>query len=160
MIMLKIDVKKCMTELLLRSTFDSFSFIEGTITTFCQFTIDGFLHKSFFEEAPEKEYADWKDLREYCFSIIKGKQTPLDFKFILSLPEEGIASLISENSLDFCPADVQGLYLNFRYDGMNLTCITGTSFKSFSMDKSLEQRWDKWVQNFFTEKGIDWDLSS
>ena len=99
-------------------------------------------------------------LREYCFSIIKGKQTPLDFKFILSLPEEGIASLISENSLDFRPADVQGLYLNFRYDGMNLTCITGTSFKSFSMDKSLEQTWDKSVQNFFTDKVIDWDLSS
>ena len=157
MIMLKIDTKKCMSELLLRDTFDAFSFIEGTITTFSHFTIDGFLHKSFFEEAPEKEYADWKVLREYCFSIIKGKRTPLDFKLIFSLPKEETASLISENALDFSPEDVQGLYLNFRYDGLNLTCTTGTSLKSFSMDKSLEQTWDKWVQDFFTAKEINWD---
>ena len=160
MIMLKIDTKKCMSELLLRETFDSFSFIEGEITTFSKFTIDGFLHKSFFEEAPEKDYANWKELREYCFSIIKGKRTPLDFKLIFSLPQDKIAALIQDKSLDFQPENVQGLYLNFRYDGFHLTCTTGTSLKTFTLYKSLEQAWDKWIQDFFTEKEIKWDINN
>lgn len=146
-----------MRELLLHDTFDSFSFIEGEITTFSKFTIDGYLHKSFFEEEPDSDYACWKDLRTYCLSIIKGRRTPLDFKLIFSLPREEINSLIQAQNLDFRLDDVQGLYLNFRYDGLTLTCTTGTSLKSFTLDKSLEQAWDKWVQAFFSQKGIDWE---
>ena len=72
MIHLTIDTKKCMSELLLRDTFESFSLISGDITTFSTFHIDGYLHKDFYEEAPEREYGSWSDYRTFCFSIIKG----------------------------------------------------------------------------------------
>ena len=52
--------------------------------------------------------------------------------------------------------DVQGLYLNIRYDGKHLSCITGTSFKTFTLDKSLEHAWDEMVQKFL--KQIDDEL--
>lgn len=54
--------------------------------------------------------------------------------------------------------DIQGLYLNLRYDSTGLQCITGTSFKSFSMDKSLEHAWDNMVQKFFQKKGLDFEI--
>jgi predicted fused transcriptional regulator/phosphomethylpyrimidine kinase len=53
---------------------------------------------------------------------------------------------------------VQGLYLNIRYNGETLTCITGTSFKTFTMDKTLEHAWDEMTENFFKKKGIDFEL--
>ena len=151
-----------MKHLLLTETFDHFLFIEGEITTFSKFSIDGYLQKSFFEdtEQPNVEFSFWKQIRDYCFSIIKGKQTPLNFKFIFSLSPENTARLITQNQLDFHPEDVQGLYLNIRFDGTDLLCITGTSLKTFSMDRSLEQAWDKMVQKFFIQKEIAFEIES
>lgn len=163
MIALKLTNRKLfMKHLLLAETFDHFLFIEGEITTFSKFSIDGYLQKSFFEdtEQPNVEFSFWKQIRDYCFSIIKGKQTPLNFKFIFSLSPENTARLITQNQLDFHPEDVQGLYLNIRFDGTDLLCITGTSLKTFSMDRSLEQAWDKMVQKFFIQKDIAFEIES
>lgn len=154
------EVKECMAKLLLSETFDPFYFIEGEIVTFSTFTIDGYLKKEFFEqeEIPEREYALWRDVREYCFSLIKGKRTPLSFKFVLGLSDANIEKLLLQQELDFKPQDVRGLYINLKYDGQKLQCITGTSMNLFTMDKSLEQAWDKMVQKFFTQKEIAYEL--
>ena len=154
------DVKECMGKLLLSETFDTFYFIEGEIVTFSTFTMDGYLKKDFFdaENAPEREYALWKDMREFCFSIIKGKRTPLSFKFVLGLSDSNIEKLLLQQELDFKPQDVRGLYINLKYDGQNLQCVTGTAMNLFTMDKSLEQAWDKMVQKFFTQKEIKYEV--
>mgnify|MGYP000567973763 CR=1 FL=1 len=82
MIALKLtNVKACMSHLLLMDTFDSFLLIEGEIMTFNTFKIDGFIQKNFYtsEELEQMgtlpEYAYWKQLREYCFSLIKEKDS-------------------------------------------------------------------------------------
>ena len=154
------EVKECMAKLLLSETFDPFYFIEGEITTFGTFTMDGYLKKDFFdaEEAPTRDYALWKDMREYCFSLIKGKRTPLSFKFVLGLSDSNIEKLLLQQGLDFKPQDVRGLYINLKYDGTKLQCITGTAMNLFTMDKSLEQAWDKMIQKFFTQKEIKFEL--
>ena len=154
------DVKECMGKLLLSETFDPFYFIEGEIATFSTFTMDGYLKKNFFdaENAPEREYALWKDMREFCFSIIKGKRTPLSFKFVLGLSNSNIEKLLLQQELDFKPQDVRGLYINLKYDGQNLQCVTGTAMNLFTMDKSLEQAWDKMIQKFFTQKEIKYEV--
>ena len=154
------DVKECMGQLLLSETFDPFYFIEGEITTFNTFTMDGYLKKDFFdtESVPEREYALWKDMREFCFSIIKGKRTPLSFKLVLGLSDSNIEKLLLQQELDFKPQDVRGLYINLKFDGQNLQCITGTAMNLFTMDKSLEQAWDKMVQKFFTQKEIKYEV--
>lgn len=153
------EVKECMSKLLLSEDFDPFLFIEGEIMTFSTFTMDGYLKKEFFEdtEAPDREYALWKEVKDYCFSLIKGKRTPLSFKLILGLSESNIAKLLSQQGLDFKPQDVHGLYINLKYDGQKLQCVTGTAMNLFTMDKSLEQAWDVMVQRFFTQKGINYE---
>lgn len=166
MINLTLDTKKCMAELLLRDTFHDFLFIEGEITTFNRFSIDGFIHKDFYKDLADDTsasfsdavtYSPWKSVQEFCFSIIKGKRTPLDFKFIFTLSASMIRQLIEEKGLDFQPEQVQGLYLNFRYDGSTLTCITGTSLKIFTLDKSLEHAFDQWAREFFLAHQINWN---
>ena len=154
------DVKECMAKLLLSETFDPFYFIEGELVTFSTFTMDGYLKKDYFnaENAPEREYALWKDVREFCFSLIKGKRTPLSFKFVLGLSDSNIEKLLLQQELDFKPQDVRGLYINLKFDGQNLQCITGTAMNLFTMDKSLEQAWDKMVQKFFTQKEIKYEV--
>ena len=154
------EVKECMSKLLLSETFDSFLFIEGEITTFATFTMDGYLRKEFFEDgmAPEREYVLWKEMRDYCFSLIKGKRTPLGFKFVLGLSDSNIEKLIQQQGVDFELEDVRGLYINLKYDGQKLQCVTGSAMNLFTMDKSLEQAWDVMVQRFFTQKEITYEI--
>ena len=161
MILLSIsEVKEFMSKLLLSDTFDSFLFIEGEIVTFNTFSINGYLQKDFFDKdmIPERNYSLWKELREYCFSLIRGKRTPLRFKFVFGLSEPNIEKLLRQQGLSFTPQDVQGLSLNISYDGHSLRCVTGTSMNLFTLDKSLEEAWDKMVQKFFVQKEISFEL--
>lgn len=158
MIILNLKTKNCMQHLLLKPTFDSFALIEGEITTYNTFRIDGYIHNNFYEDAPLKDYSSWGDLREFCFHIIRGKRTPLNFRFILSLPKEEFeAFLIDQEIPSLSHSDIQGLYLNFKYDGTNLQCITGTSLNIFTMDKTLENVWDNYARKFFLNKEIDFE---
>lgn len=151
--------KAFISQLLLKDTFDSFQFIEGEIVTFNTFTIDGYVQQKFFDDdTPQPEYSYWKNIRDFCFSVIKGKRTPLSFKFIFRLSPENTAKLIAQNELDFQPENVQGLYLNIRFDSNGMKCVTGTSLKIFSLDKSLEKVWDTAVQKFFAKKEIAYEI--
>ena len=84
-----LEVKGSMGKLLLSEIFDSFLFVEGTITTFNTFTIDGYLKREFFDTEvantllETREFSLWKEVKDFCFSVIKGKKAPLNFKFIL-----------------------------------------------------------------------------
>lgn len=153
MIMLQPEIKTCMAELLLKDTFDRFAFIEGEITTYCKFSVSGYLQPDFFDDVLVENYASWSQLREYCFSIIKGKRTPLHFKLIYALSKADLEHFLKEHSA-LSSKEVQGLYLNFSYNGSILTCTTGTSFHTFTMDRSLEHLWDQWVKEFFSKKSI------
>lgn len=154
------NTKNCMSALLLSDLFDTFSFIGGEITTFCTFQIDGTYHPEFYPENEESEpetYIRWKQIRKHCFSLIKGKQTPVHFHMILSLSPDQIETLLQKEALPFHTNDIKGLYLNFRFDGTKLTCTTGTSFHTFVLDKSLEHLWDSIAPKIFLKKGLEFE---
>ena len=48
MIVLNLKAKVCMSHLLLKPTFDTFSLIEGEVTTFNRFQVDGRPFQSLF----------------------------------------------------------------------------------------------------------------
>ncbi len=145
-----------MEHLLLKSTFDSLAFIEGEINTYNRFQIDGYLQKEFFEEPPEREFSDWKEIKEFCYSLIRGKRTPLNFRFILSLPRKNFPAFLKKYDVNgLYPDQIQGLYLNFKFEGASLTCTTGLSLKAFTMDKSLEMAWDAYVEKWFRVLDIE-----
>ena len=50
------------------------------------------------------------------------------------------------------------MFLNLKYQDQKLTCITGISYRVFSMDKSLEQEWDRLVTVFFRNNKIPFEV--
>ena len=49
---------------------------------------------------------------------------------------------------------IQGLYLNIRYEDGALYCITGIGLGFFTMDRTLEREWDEEVRKFLHAQGI------
>ena len=53
--------------------------------------------------------------------------------------------------------DIEGLLLNIIYRNGEIHCITGTSLKQFTLDKSLEKEWDFMVGKFFKHNQMDFE---
>lgn len=156
------DVKDFMGKLLVGSTFDAFLLSEATITTFNVFSIDGHFHSEYYteEERVASEpcvFSRWEQLRPFCYSLVKGKHTPLSLKLVFLLSEKNVGRLLAQSGLSLSAGDIEGLYLNIRYDGSSLCCVTGTSLKHFTLDKTLEQTWDHMVASFFKQQQISFE---
>lgn len=156
------DIKNFMSRLLLSQTFDHFLLMEGSITTYNTFRIDGRIHKDFFTEEEieerglnDREFSLWKEVRSFCLELIKGKKTPLGFKFVFQLSKENTAKLLASSGITSLQTEnVSGLLLNVRYDNSSLVCITATNLNLFTLDKSLEHAWDDMVKRFLKQQEI------
>ena len=156
------DIKIFMNKLLLSQTFDNFLLVEGSITTYNTFLIEGRVHKDFFsaEEIEEKnlenrEFSLWKEVKPFCLKLIKGKKTPLGFKFTFQLSKENTAKLlVSSGITSIQPENISGLLLNIRYDNGALNVVTATNLSLFTLDKSLEHAWDDMVKRFLKQQEI------
>lgn len=89
-----LDLKDFTGKLFIGEMFQHFSFVEASFTTFVTYTLDGQLHKEFFdsEQKPMRTYCLWEDVQAQCFSIIKGKRTPLNFKIVFQLSSSNVES--------------------------------------------------------------------
>lgn len=137
------DVKSFMSDLLVGNIFDNYLVTEVSISTFNNFNIDGHINRSFFSEEEyanleEKEASSWKDLKPTCFELIKGKKTPTKFRIVFMKRPE------LNDSID-------AVFLNVKFESGALTCITGASMKTFSMDKSVENSWDDEIEGFLSK---------
>ena len=52
------------------------------------------------------------------------------------------------------PDQVGGLYINIQYENHEMICVTGTSMKQFTMDRTLENEWDENVKKFLKKNGV------
>ena len=149
------DVKKFMTLLLIKDTFDEFLVNEVTITTYNTFRIDGHINRDFYSEDEFNELKDqhlsyWSKIRPICYSLIKGNKTPLYFKIIYALNREQITNIVQQNNISINESDINELFFNIKYENGLLTLTTGCSLKIFTLDKSLENAFDKYILNFIS----------
>jgi hypothetical protein len=157
--------KKFMNSLLVSQQFEHFLVEEAVITTFNTFNIDGHIVKEFFtnEELEELNnhqdvnFSSWKDIRPICFDLIKGKKTPVSFKVVLIASNELIEKIAANPECGVAANLIRSLVINIRYDNSKVTCITGTSFTTFVMDKSVEKLWDVYVKHLFSDLEIDFE---
>ena len=133
---------------------------KGTFSRFNTFTINGKLHYDFFDtdtkaafEENSTEYSLWHDVKPYCFSIIRGRRTPLNFRIVFELSHDQTQSLL-KNEQHIADIPVQSFYLNIRYKNQSLLCTTGVSYTSFSPDKRLEHLWDDSMTVFLSSHHI------
>ena len=160
MIALKVeDVKTFTSKLFLKEDFDSFLVKEVNIVTYNNFSIDGHIRQGYYTdeelEANQIEsFSSWKVLRPVCFSLIKGKKLPGSFHIVLLLPPSDTEKFAFASGSGISSEQIQGLYLNIRYEDGALYCITGTSLNFFTLDKTLENEWDNAVKDFMRSHEI------
>lgn len=153
------ELKEFTRQLFIGDTFDHFLVREVKIVTFNSFQIDGRIRPGYYssDEAQVRQLEDfsaWSALRPFCFSLIKGRHLPESFHIVLQLSGREKETFVGGRAPGFAPTEVNGLYLNIRYEDRTLTCVTGTSVSRFTLDRSLEQEWDGAVKEFLKKKGL------
>ena len=155
------SMKQFMNQLLVTDAFDPFLLEEAAIGTACTFSIDGHINPDFYgddgsaETLPE--FRPWSELKGLCFDLIKGKRTPLFFRFVLHLMPEKAAALLEKEGCDVDPAQVKALVLTIRYDGSKAVLTTGTAFHTFLMSKAPDAIWDRAMRQYLDKKGIPYE---
>lgn len=151
-----LSTKQFMNHLLAADAFDSFLLEEAVISTANTFTIDGHVNQDF--AASDCEFRPWGELRGLCFDLIKGKRTPLFFRFVLHLMPEKAAALLESRGCEVESSEVRALVLNIRYDGSKTVLTTATAFHTFVPSKEPDRIWDKALCQFLEQKGIGYEL--
>lgn len=167
MVALKIhDTKKMMHALLYATSFDAFCMQEAVVTKAASLYMEGRIHADYYtfedyEANPQlKEliFVPWQDVRPVISAYIKGDHAPVSFKIVLQAPISYQKKLLVDPAFTDTPENVQALILTFRYQSGALTCLTGTSMKAFSMDKSLDHLWDSAIQKSLANLQIAFDV--
>jgi hypothetical protein len=154
-----------MSKLLISDIFNKFLLSEATIHTYNSFTIDGHINKDFYTMTELEEnnmtkqaMSSWETLKPICYELIKGKKTPLSFKIVFLLSPLNVEKLLAQSGIELSSNDINGLFLNIKYSNNILHCITGTSLKLFTLDKSLEIEWDSMIQKFLKAHEIPFEI--
>ena len=84
-----LEMKHFMAKLLTEDCFDSFLLEKASVSCAVSYEIDGRVNPEFYQddETPDAAYLflPWKSIRPVLFQMIRGKHTPLSFKFVLHL---------------------------------------------------------------------------
>ncbi|SFB72342.1 DUF5721 family protein [Butyrivibrio sp. YAB3001] len=156
--------KSFMAKFLTNDIFDNFYVEEATIETYNTFHIDGHIHKDFFKNDSEPndntigDYSKWSTLKPICFDLIKGKRTPLGFKFTFHPDDKTKSDIVSAADSHINPDDVL-LGINIRFSSGSIQITTGTTFKTFSLDKTIEKAWDAFIPSFMSHSDIDFETN-
>ncbi len=158
------DIKDFMNKLLRTDTFDNFLLQEAVITSNATYTINGQLTKDFYssEELEELQLQDcrflpFSMLRGNCFDLIKGKRTPASFRFVFLLSPQNMEKTVLSIGSSYTTSDISGIYINLKYHKQQLFLTTGISYNIFSIDKTLENEWDRLVVKFLKQHEIAYE---
>ena len=115
---------------------------------------EGYFSEEELEENRIEEYSSWKSLKPICYSLIRGKRLPESFRIVFLMPPSARDRFVSGRVPGLSPDQVGGLYINVQYENHEMICVTGTSMKQFTMDRTLENEWDENVRKFLRKNGV------
>lgn len=148
------NTKTFMSRLLGSEAFDDFLLEEASIRTYNTFTIDGRIIPEFYDDYEfGYEFSEWKTIRPVCFDLIKGKQLPVYCQFVLQLKPEVVNEILRRGNASIDPTLVKSFTLNIKYSNKEIVVISGTSFTTFVMDKTPDELWDSYVEDFINATG-------
>ena len=152
------------------TVFDQFLLSEAIIVMGNTYTVDGHINRDFYSDDEieiskqqaldngriySEEMIRWESAKSFCFECIKGKKAPLSFKVTLCLAPENINRFLKSADTQITFDQINSLNVNIKFDGSTLTCTTAVSLKIFSLDKSLENSWDKMFERFLNAHGYE-----
>ena len=153
------DIKNFMAGMLTGNMFDKFYLCDGEIQTFTEFHLGGYLNRPYFdseewENLEGRKLCLWSEMKPFVFQLIRGHKLPVRFKFVFQLSRENTVWLLEKRRLPVREEDIGGLFMNITYEHQKLVCTSGVSYKTFIMDKTLEQCWDETVCQYFKQNHI------
>ncbi len=153
------DIKNFMAGMLTGNMFDKFYLCDGEIQTFTEFHLGGYLNRPYFdseewENMEGRKLCLWSEMKPFVFQLIRGHKLPVRFKFVFQLSRENTVWLLEKHRLPVREEDIGGLFMNITYEHQKLVCTSGVSYKTFIMDKTLEQCWDETVCQYFKQNHI------
>lgn len=159
-----LEIKDFMNKLLTGDIFDHFLLQEACIQSDLTVTIDGKLTPDFYS-AEELEtqglvscaFLPFGRVRSRCFDLIKGKRTPVFFKFVFLLSPDNLERTLAQTHSSFHPQDITGMFLNLKFQNGELFITNGISYRIFSVDKGLEQEWDSLIKLFLKNHEIGFE---
>lgn len=137
--------KEFMYKLLKSDLFESFEVREVVSHTAFKLVIDGKRNKDYFNDMdndPDRvysEYLSWGEMRKHVYELMQGHKLPTYFKIVLSTKLDKTTQL---------SPDASTFYLNITFKDNQITCSTGTAYKTFTLDKSADQIWDERIKQF------------
>ena len=158
------NTKDFMNKFLRSEIFDHFLLQEGVVVSYVSYVIDGTITKGFYTENELEElhltdcrFLPFGMLRPRIFDLIKGKKAPESFKFVLMLSPENLSRTIARIGSSYTPADISAMFINIRFQNGKITLTTGISYRIFSVDRTLEPEWDKFVRQFLSQNDISFE---
>ncbi len=155
------ETRNFMARLLGTDCFDGFLLESASIASSVTYAIDGRCNRDFYTKeewsdplARPFDFVPWQELRPLIFSMIKGKRPPVSFQFVLHLMPRYLPGILRQADASLSEKQVRALVLTIRYENGAASLVTGTSFTTFVMDKSLDCAWDKAMRRFLQKKGI------
>ena len=160
------DRKEFMNALLASESFDSFYLEEATIITYNTFIIDGHTVDAYYSGTDTDkndlispgQYSTWKQMRPIIFQLVKGRRSPVSLKLTLHAGDHYLSRLKSKPEANAHANDIKALAVNIRFENESLKCITGTSYHTFVMDKTIDNIWDGDFVSSLTAMGIKFEL--
>lgn len=141
--------KDLMNTLLKGKAFDRLLVRSVSLRTNIIYEMDCTLNKDWFtdeeSESVKDKFAQWALLKPIVFELIKGSKLPSYMKIVLS-PSAEATTRIHQNAA--------ALFINIIFENNKLNIVTGSSEKTFTMDKSVEHSWDEYASKFFKLNGI------
>lgn len=102
----------------------------------------------------EGEHVPWSEIRPLLRELVRGKRTPLSFRFVLCLKPRYMEAMLRKEQDGELLECVGAFVLTILYGADDAQIRTGISMKSFTMNKSADQLWDKAVKRFLQSKDV------
>ncbi len=170
------STKALMSRLLNTDAFDDFLLEEASIRTKITYTIDGHINTEFYSKEEQEQNCPysllpWSETKGLCFDLIKGKRTPLSFKFVFHLKPEKTAALLTRHSAQSHSAEEQTpdsraitskqdtvFVLTLKYDEKGTVFTTCVSYQTFVPNQEAAKIWDKAFSEFLAKQEIPFEI--
>lgn len=148
------EIKEYLNGLFTEERYESFYLFSVKLDASVSYEIDGKINKEFYSEdelgqLENREYICWKDIKKSVLRFMSNGKLPVRMKLILMFNKDNVNRLIEMNNIPIHPDNVRALFMNILYSDNRLSITTGTSLNVFTMDKSLEELWDKTVEKYY-----------
>ena len=153
-----------MTKLLSGRTFDTFLLEEASLNMQVGWVLDGKINRSFFTEV---EWADesnhpypliaWGDVRGNMRELIRGKKAPASLSIVLHLRPDRMEQMLDAEGYPGLKDSIGAMVLNIRYDGSEVTLVTGIALSSFTLDRNADRIWDESMGRFLSSCDIKYE---